>query len=354
MTAERAKLQVRSLSEYNEVTVLLQNVYFFDDADSFYTAETTISDQFPALLRDDISFKKIEQLKQIQANKMIFFPVRERAMNARAQLAIELLAEEMSRTFENEGDYYRLKDADPDGGSVYWISASDCQVNPKKENELKLLAPVKLRLLETDDKGKTETILYTSSAGEITIENPGAEQIRLEMLLENPVWERPGQITRRSVNKYVNNIELPDTLMPALTTENILGTAAGIETEQSTWLSAPSARLVKQCQELSEEILDVDNEIYAEIHSRLVLGLGCVSLILTGIALGVQFRGGHILSAFGASAVPGGILVTFILSGKALTKNPATPAMTGVLIMWTGLIVLVMLTLWVYRKLLRT
>jgi hypothetical protein len=44
----------------------------------------------------------------------------------------------------------------------------------------------------------------------------------------------------------------------------------------------------------------------------------------------------------------------FILSGKELTKNPAVSPTTGVAVIWAGLAVLVVLTLWVYRKLLRT
>jgi lipopolysaccharide export LptBFGC system permease protein LptF len=115
-----------------------------------------------------------------------------------------------------------------------------------------------------------------------------------------------------------------------------------------------SDRLKKLCERIPEKLEKVNNKIYSEIHSRMVLGLGSIALILTGIALGIQFRGGHMLSAFGASAIPGGVLVVFILSGKELTKNPATPALTGIAVMWLGLVVLVGLTLWIYRKLLRT
>jgi lipopolysaccharide export LptBFGC system permease protein LptF len=98
----------------------------------------------------------------------------------------------------------------------------------------------------------------------------------------------------------------------------------------------------------------VNNEIDAELHSRLVLGLGCVSLILTGLALGIHLRGGHLLSAFGASAIPAGILIAFILAGKQITENPATSAAMGVTVMWMGFVVLGVLTLILYRRLLKT
>jgi lipopolysaccharide export LptBFGC system permease protein LptF len=119
-------------------------------------------------------------------------------------------------------------------------------------------------------------------------------------------------------------------------------------------LSRPSGRLKNYQRELTYRLSRVDNEINAQVHSRLVLGLGCVSLILTGAALGIYLRGGHLLSAFGASAIPAGVLMVFIMAGRQITKNPATSAMMGVAVMWAGFIVLGILTLVLYRRLLRT
>ncbi|MCX5636988.1 MAG: hypothetical protein NTX52_04750, partial [Planctomycetota bacterium] len=104
---------------------------------------------------------------------------------------------------------------------------------------------------------------------------------------------------------------------------------------------------------LNKKITGTRIDIISEKNSRLVFGLGCILLILTGISLGIVFRGGHLLSAFGASSIPAGILVVFIMAGKSLAKNPSTSMTTGIAVMWSGLVVLLAMTVIIYRKLLR-
>jgi len=93
--------------------------------------------------------------------------------------------------------------------------------------------------------------------------------------------------------------------------------------------------------------------IKAEIHTRLVFGAGCIPMILIGIGLGIIKKGGHLLSAFGASCVPAAILIVCIISGENLIKNPGSQSITGVALMWAGLLFLLLLVVVIYRKLLK-
>ena len=95
-------------------------------------------------------------------------------------------------------------------------------------------------------------------------------------------------------------------------------------------------------------------EIEAEMHTRLVFGTGCLPMILIGIGLSVIKSGGHLLSAFGASCIPAAVLIVSIMMGANVAKNAGSQqTISGIGLMWGGLIVLCVLTLVIYRKLLK-
>ena len=350
ITAELAKVQIETHNTYNEAKVTAQNVFRFDEIAPVFLGNFSVSTQFPPLLRDDVKFQKIEQLKRIQADKINYYPIRKMAMDTRDQLAMEMLAEDINRQLAQSNDYYQLQDAADGMREYYLLYTPEAVVDKEKANTVRLTGPI--RLMQIDEIRDTQ-IQYDCQDGYITIENSG-EDLRFEIHLDSPTWQRAGLEPRMAVRKYIPNIKSPEHLYQPLKTENILATIQNLQTEKSVLKGTPSRHLKKYLDIWPKELISVDSEIAAEIHSRLVLGLGCVALILTGIALGIQMRGGHVLSAFGASAIPGGVLITFILSGKSLTTNSATPMSTGVTVMWVGLAVLICLTLLVYRKLLKT
>jgi hypothetical protein len=73
---------------------------------------------------------------------------------------------------------------------------------------------------------------------------------------------------------------------------------------------------------------------------------------MIGIALGIVLKGGHLLTAFAASAVPALALITCIMMGKNVAENSQV-TISGIWMMWAGLIVLSVLALVLYRQMLR-
>jgi lipopolysaccharide export LptBFGC system permease protein LptF len=115
----------------------------------------------------------------------------------------------------------------------------------------------------------------------------------------------------------------------------------------------PSPELTELQNELQKTILKTLQRIKIEMHSRLVFGIGCISMILIGIGLGIIKKGGHLLSAFGVSCVPAVVLIVCIISGKNITKNLDSQGISGIALMWAGLIFLSLLVVIIYRRLLK-
>jgi hypothetical protein len=74
---------------------------------------------------------------------------------------------------------------------------------------------------------------------------------------------------------------------------------------------------------------------------------------MIGIGLGIVLKGGHLLTAFAASAAPALALISCIIMGKNIAENPSSRIIFGIPMMWAGLIILSLLGLELYRRLLR-
>ncbi|MCH8964621.1 MAG: LptF/LptG family permease, partial [Planctomycetes bacterium] len=80
------------------------------------------------------------------------------------------------------------------------------------------------------------------------------------------------------------------------------------------------------------------HQIYAEINVRTVYSISVLVLAVLGAALGIIYRGGHVLVAFGISFVPTLFVVVLTILGKNIAKGEST-LLVGLGIMWLGLIV---------------
>ena len=92
----------------------------------------------------------------------------------------------------------------------------------------------------------------------------------------------------------------------------------------------------KRRTELIREAGDVARDITGTLHSRLAFSLSVFVLVILGAALGIVFRGAHVLTAFGISFLPSLFVICMIIMGKQLIDNPPTTAL-GVAVIWLGI-----------------
>jgi lipopolysaccharide export LptBFGC system permease protein LptF len=345
ITAESATINFNNgNNEASEVKVFAKNAFQFDQHGGVFFKAISVIGQFTALMKDNIKFKKIEQINAIKASPIIYYPIAAVAWGAYERMTIELLTGEISKAIaEPNNSFYQLYNKD----KLIRFSGKSCSV-AKTQEQIELTGEVSL--FEYDKK--SGELLKSYKGQKLFIQLSTETEKRPSTLLiitfPNALWLDRG--TEYIKPRYTaQELELPGSVTAKLG-EDIIATV-----EQHKYIPQPSPQLAALIKELSRKVRVTFLEIKAEIHSRLVFGIGCISLILSGIGLGIRFRGGHLLTAFGVSSIPAAALLIFIMAGKNIAKNQPTEAGEnfGIVFMWLGLLVLTIFAFMQYRKLLR-
>jgi len=357
-TAEAAKIIFNPHDKFNEVQIIAYKPRQMGAEGEGGAESASFTMEFSSLLGDDIKFKKIDEMKRIQADLMRFDPIARLARDTYAQLTMELLADDIRtqitgspgsdanapQTAGRSDNYYELLGMP---NSVRF-TANLCTV----QNEGVELSG-NIVVIEYDTQSKRA--LRTLSCSKATIHIEGDKLApTLTMDIHNAREEGTIELIMREV---VRGLVPPQKVEATATEFRIEGgslraekLASGLP-EQSSVRASP--RLANLQAQLSRQIRKTVVEIKSEIHSRLVFGTGCIPMILIGIGLGIIKKGGHLLSAFGTSCVPAAVLIVCIMSGKQLTENLTAQTVSGIALMWTGLAFLSLLAVAIYGWLLR-
>jgi len=350
---DAAKVYFNPHGQMNEVRVVVHKPYKLGLADEGTAEWLPFTWEFGSLLGDDIKFKRIDQMRAIQADLMRSNPVNKLVRETYAQFVTELLAQDVAKklgldaggrgtpatdTGANNGSY----ELHGEPNSVRF-TAAQCAVQARA---VELSGGV---VVSEYDANYTQLLCRLRSAkASLYIEGDGPT-LTLTMDIYRATEEGSGQLRMRHV---IRGLTLPASVTDVFKTGNIL---ADIRPQvlESALEKGPSMNLRQLHNELQRRIRITLIEIKAEIHSRLAFGMGCVPMILIGIGLGVIKKGGHMLSAFAASCVPAAVLIVCIISGKQVTENLGSQAISGMLLTWAGLVVLVVLAIVLYHRLLR-
>jgi hypothetical protein len=154
---------------------------------------------------------------------------------------------------------------------------------------------------------------------------------------------------------FFRGLKLPISIADKLPADKLIAIKKlFVESPDQTMIEKPSPMLTSLASGLEREMRKTLASIKSEINSRLVFGIGCIALILISIGLGIIYKGGHLLFAFGISVIPAAFLLVCMMAGKNMTKNmTAAGSQAGVAIMWAGFVVLLVVVVFIYKKLLK-
>ncbi len=348
--AEVAKVIFNAHETFSEVRIIAQNSGQMGAEGEGGAQLGSLTKEVSSLLGDAINFKRIDEMRRIQADLMEFYPVAQLAREMYAQLIIELLAEDIGRGTRDEGRETRYELLGEPNSVKF--TARQCRV---RGAEVELSDEVLVIEYGANSRSGGTAGLRTLRCAEATLHLEGDPlKPTLTMDLRNPQETASSQLRMRYV---ISGLVVPDAVQAR---------AAEFKTKHGSLLPQklasalpqitqfqPSLALTSLQGKLERQIRNTFVEIKAEIHSRLVFGTGCVPMIMIGIGLGILKKGGHVLSAFGASCVPAAVLIVCIMSGKQLTQNLNAQTVSGVALMWAGTGFLALLALGIYTRLLK-
>jgi hypothetical protein len=86
---------------------------------------------------------------------------------------------------------------------------------------------------------------------------------------------------------------------------------------------------------ITRELTQETRNINGIIHSRAAFSVSCLLLIVLGAGLGIVFRGGQAMVAFGLSCIPFALVTVAITMGRHMAQNEGTETV-GLVIIWVG------------------
>ncbi|NIA17315.1 MAG: LptF/LptG family permease, partial [Planctomycetes bacterium] len=343
-TASSAKIRFGTDKNANIVTIVANNAFQLSQTGGVSFASISILGRFNSMMKESVRFKKSDEVNKIRENPMYYYPIALQAYNAYERLTMELLFKDIvSVLAESQDAVYELSNDEV----VIKITGRNCILNTG--SAIELCSPVGLYVFDKASGDLRRTFRGSRAILQLWDDPNEEPDSKLTMTFPNARWMDAGQEVTDS--RYIlRNLRMPDNISAKLG-EDIIKTV-----REHYYLPNPSSRFTAMVAEMNRKIRVTMAEIAAEIHSRLVFGLGCIILILIGIGLGIRLKGGHLLTAFGASAIPAAALLVFIMMGRNITtsRHSAVGGVdAGIIFMWSGLGVLLVFTIWLYRNLSR-
>ncbi len=214
------------------------------------------------------------------------------------------------------------------------IEADQVEIAPGSRRERAQLRVTGLKAIE---RVAGHTRRYQASEGRIRLLSQEDEAPRVQVLLTEDVTLQ--EIGRQDPATSIRDVQLGPFALPSeIQTKLDSDQFANEQLWNKNAKFGLGPEVDRQLKRLRKQRSKYLHQIYAEINVRTVYSISVLVLAILGAALGMIYRGGHLLVAFGISFVPTLFVVVLTILGKNIAKGEST-LLVGLAIMWLGLII---------------
>ena len=298
--------------------------------------------RIPQTIPLKVKWLKLGDLLQYRRQPSLFPKIERYLARLRAGISATIFCRELQEQFQRQGEaVFGGKDVQylVRGGG---LSLTTDGARPFFESDV--------TVTEIHPGGVRRTV--TADTAEILIDHGGVggQTVRAILRAAGNVTIRdsraPGGVIRRERERF-SAVGMPEPVLrraEAYVDDDLLedtGESLGL----GKWVDEEKRGLIARVGKVSRDITGV-------LHSRMAFSLSVFVLVVLGAALGIVFRGAHVLTAFGISFVPSLFVITMIIMGKQLIDNPATTT-AGVGVVWLGILIMAAVDVFVLMRLVR-
>lgn len=345
-TARQVDVEVLTNTQPSKVILRFQDAQQVNaQGDTWSIGQASLTYEIPSLWEDSIEFKRLSELKAIREDMTLFGPLKKQLARFRKQYMHECFVAWCHQQFGSVG----LIELETRIGKLQ-VYADECML--KKDMRAELLGtgrwPIRVDDFRVKDDANPKR-KYSAKRATLSVSN-NWDNPEVVLTLEDVKWyyaDEPEQLSFPGIQSFTR-IQLPS-FVTARAREISLD---DIRSENIPTTGAPPSkelrRLHRACREEARE-LEVDIEM--EVQARLAFGVSCVVLVIFGTLMGIVFRSGHLLTAFGVSSAPAALCLIAIVTGKHIAEHSDTGTGLGVMFLWSGIVTVSIISIFLYKRL---
>lgn len=335
-TARAARLTYDRGDEILRVAAKLEGVEYYDrrlESFSELREQTIASEEFPSPVSHKIKFLNLTELLYFRDHPGEWHEVRKELNDLRAATARLSTLRRIRAELSAQGRTILA-----DGNATIELTGALASQEP---------TPANIELTGVRVEQRHAGRMRSITAKRATIKTTGDHQLgETGVLVElQDLHSSSGGVTIQAVKEALGPLALPGDIVKdaaALSDADLLAKQGAPEVDPLAPLRAKGRKTWA----------GTVRKIVGSIHERTALSLSVFVLVILGAALGIVFRGAHVMTAFGLSFIPALLILVTIVTGKQMSNNAGTHSL-GLSVIWGGLVLVAVLDVWVMTKVLR-